>query len=271
MIDWGMWLVETAKGTPRKRATISRIEYDFDLWCQHQRIGDGQMETSIKMPWKKILMNIGESWENPDKAKVIDYLETEYDTWIKNRPTVRGTDTVAVDNDFAKTAGKNLHTLLQRSGNAIDLNMLTGLYAAHTDTAPTDDNLRHIREQIRLYANTHSDVFAIQGKGIAKVYRLLNTKNASTGVFVPEPQSLPTSADHKVVQRYTKRVSALGIRSRPEFERALRELHTSTPTLYQLAAWAKEQDAKALEAPRKEADDEQYDEYEHEEAETEDE
>lgn len=152
-------------------------------------------EEVARFPWKRIFEVLDMDPQSPDKKKLFSYLEENLSEWTAKRSAFGGgAGQTVVDAAFAKEAAKNLHPLLSSAGNVIDFNTLIGLYAFKTETAPSEENLAHIREQMRLYFKQHPDTFAITGKGIAKVFRLADAKGKSTGVEVPEAGAVVAAA-----------------------------------------------------------------------------
>ena len=146
------------------------------------------MVDMAQFPWKKILKQAGMEPGNVDKVKLISLLEKGLKEW---KPSKTGAvSTIVADTAFQDAAKKNVHAILSKAANVIDFNCLIGFYAAQTDpvTAPNEQNLLHIREQLNLFLSKNTDSFHKEGKGIAKIYRLKNPKGEETGVEVPEPK-----------------------------------------------------------------------------------
>lgn len=216
-LDFSEWLKTTANGTLLKRRTVQYLTMDLDLFCFQQRTGVIAMadtQSVSRFPWKKVFNALEIDPRNPDKQKILDFLDTQIDEFVKNRKSSSSGNTSAtVDPEFAKSAPSHLHAILKSAQNSIDLNTLAGYFAMKTETAPTKSNTDHIREQIRLLAKKFPETFVVSGKGIAKVYRLKDSKGKETGVEMDEPKVGASSVIpmKRLTSRTKNAMSAVGV------------------------------------------------------------
>lgn len=168
----------------------------------------------IRFPWNKVFAAAGVDPSDPNRGKVLDYVEKQLEQWLKHRPTATA-GAPTLDPDFKKEAPKVLHALLKSSGNKMKLEGLVTLYCIKTERDLSEENQDFVRTNLRAYIY-QDEAFHITRGGMATVYRTTDEKGKETGVEIEEP-SMTASSSNKAFQRYSKHVQDTGI-SKADFD-----------------------------------------------------
>lgn len=230
---WSEIAVTTDSGTVLELATLDLVRAEFEAYCFQQRTGVNIMDeikVPGKFPWNVIFANAGTSYgEAGFEKKVMSYLEKLLKQY---QPKTAASTGEQLDPSFEKAAKVVLHKLLKNAGNKMKIDSLAALYAMANDEGTDEDNLDHVRKQIRAFISKYNDAFDISRGGLATVVRLQDEKGKATG---EKPFALTESlGGSKEVQRYTKSVVALGFTSKRQFEQAKAD---GAVTLAQLKDW----------------------------------
>ena len=212
--------------------SFRRIVEFLDQFLMSERTGI-HMGAIGKFPWRKVVELSGTSFENPDRKKILSFLESEFEVWLTERPIMRIVG-AELDPKFAKIANSLLHKTLKGSGNRLKIDMLSTMISMQAEYGVDEASIENTRSQIRAFVHAHPETFAISRGAMATVYRLQDEKGKPTGMEPDEVEATPRA--NKTVERYTKSVIAIGFNSKAQFEKAKAELG-GAPTMGELQAW----------------------------------
>ena len=186
------------------------------------------MTDAIRFPWNKVLAATAQKDSStPDKGKILDFVEKNFNEWFKSRPLTRTTG-VDLDPDFNKAAGSVLHPLFKNAGNEMKIDGLAMAYAIKTDAKTTELVLSGIRDQLRAYCHAHSEQFHITRGGLATVYRIADASGKPTDVKIKETATLGSN-NGKALERYTKAMAEYGTKAQFTAAKAALGLNAITP------------------------------------------
>lgn len=208
--------ISTDSGTILPGQTMAVIRDSLVSYLYQERTGVIMPAQLQKMPWHKIFIHAKVDPNQPDITKVTSFLEKELGEWLTdNAGKVRNIPSVQLDPEFAKNGAKTLHAIFKSGGNQQKLDRLAFRYGIAVGQ-DSDEQVDHIRTQIRLFASQHATVLHITRGAEATVTRLQDEKGKATGEVIAEGG---TASSGKTFSRYSLQMQKL-FESKHDFEMA---------------------------------------------------
>lgn len=176
-INWSELVEWSDSGTILESYTLRKLMHDLEFYIQQERIGIPMARGLVS--WGALLKNeLKMDPQNVDMKKVLNWLEKDLNSNLSKLQTQgRSSGASNLDPEFAKSAGKFIHTILSKHGHELNIDMLTAFYASESKTKL---DLEDVKEQLRYFIKSSPD-FSIGAGASPKVVQLKDKSGETTG------------------------------------------------------------------------------------------
>ncbi len=205
------------------------------------------MRSNLLVGWKSVFAKLADAGvldiSTPTNLSTLEHknllgaLEEDLKEWQQKQAAGMRASAPVVDPKVATKLIATLHKVFStRKTEEIEIGAL-GAYAQMVGELDTE--LDAIKNLIRAVAKLNPNMFSVGAGGAPRVRRLHTAQGKTTGLeaFDTSRGGGGVSAGSDGLQRFSKRVKALGFATKLQFEKAKKDIGSDAPTAEQLSKW----------------------------------